>query len=95
VTGVVIEYAHGGSRNDPITCDDADNVLQGGAGDDVISGLAGNDILNGNEGNDTLMGGAGSDVFILETKSGHDAITDFAGGHDLLDVAELGINDLI
>jgi len=57
----------------------------------VISALAGNDIINGNDGNDTMTGGLGSDVFIFEPGSGHDTITDFTIGQDLLDVSELGV----
>jgi Ca2+-binding RTX toxin-like protein len=94
VKGVVIENGIGGSGNDLITGNDADNLLEGNDGNDMISALAGNDIINGGPGNDTLFGGAGNNVFIFEPNSGHDTIGDFTVGQDLLDVAELGINDL-
>jgi Ca2+-binding RTX toxin-like protein len=102
VTGVLIENAQGGSGQDLVTGNDADNVLQGGSGDDVISALAGNNIINGNDGNDTMTGGLGNDVFIVDfdfvSNGSHDVITDFdsdpAGGQDFLDISGLAINDL-
>ena len=63
----LIENATGGSGNDSIFGNDADNVLKGGGGDDTLSGGNGNDSLYGSDifgisgGNDTLKGGGGDD----------------------------------
>lgn len=54
----LIENAIGGSGNDTITGNAADNVLNGGLGNDTLSGGDGDDILNGGDGDDTLIGGA-------------------------------------
>ncbi len=68
-----IEDIHGGSGNDTLTGDDADNfiyglggndTLNGGAGDDVLWGAGGADTLRGGAGDDVLRGGDGNDVFI-------------------------------
>lgn len=53
--GTVIENATGGSGNDTITGNGADNVLQGGAGNDILVGLQGNDRLDGGAGIDTAV----------------------------------------
>lgn len=50
-----VENLVGGSGNDSLTGDGANNVLDGGAG-------AGADVLHGGAGMDTLIGGAGDDV---------------------------------
>lgn len=60
--GVVIENARGGSGNDQITGNSANNTLYGFNGNDRIDGGDGGDILYGNDGNDTLNGGNGADT---------------------------------
>lgn len=55
--GVVIENAEGGSGDDILIGNEADNVLTGHRGDDVIFGGAGEDTLFGQKGDDTLYGG--------------------------------------
>jgi serralysin len=59
--GTVIEAYAGGSGNDRIEGNEADNVLSGNAGSDTILGGAGDDRLDGGEGADRLDGGAGVD----------------------------------
>src|SRR5215813_3553346 len=54
-TTSVIENAIGGSGNDTITGNAADNVLNGGAGNDALVGGAGADVLIGGIGNDTYV----------------------------------------
>ncbi|MCW9709729.1 Ig-like domain-containing protein [Avibacterium sp. 21-586] len=53
-------------------------------GNDVINAGAGNDIIIGGAGNDQLTGGTGADkfVFLANTNSGRDVITDFEVGKD-------------
>ncbi|MEW2911201.1 M10 family metallopeptidase [Leisingera sp. JC11] len=67
----LIENAIGGSGNDVITGNAADNTLRGEGGDDTITGGTGNDLIYGNtendhlsgqDGNDTLWGGYGDDT---------------------------------
>lgn len=71
--GAVIENAVGGSGDDTIMGNDADNLLEGGFGADSMMGGAGNDTLDGSnqfdyldggDGNDLLLGGMGNDTLI-------------------------------
>jgi serralysin len=65
-TRSLIENAIGGTGNDTITGNLADNVLLGGVGTDTLTGLAGNDVLDGGAESDTLAGGTGQDAFVLD-----------------------------
>ncbi|EGZ51371.1 M10 family metallopeptidase C-terminal domain-containing protein [Neisseria wadsworthii] len=60
-------------------------------GDDTLIGSHNDDILIGNAGNDTLTGNAGSDtfVFMINSNSGQDTITDFTVGKDKLEFTDL------
>lgn len=79
--GTIIENATGGSGNDRIVGNLADNVLRGGNGDDTLGGNAGNDVLYGQGGEDALFGGFGNDRLI----GGNDAdILDGFDGNDTL-----------
>lgn len=60
----LLENAIGGSGNDIIWGNDADNVLTGAAGNDTLLGGEGNDSLIV-EGADVLDGGAGTDTAIF------------------------------
>ena len=59
---VVIENAIGGSGNDVLKGNDAQNRLIGGAGNDSLIAGAGNDLLIGGLGDDLLDGGSGNDT---------------------------------
>ncbi len=52
----VIENATGGSGNDILSGNAADNALSGGPGNDTLTGFGGADRLDGGDGNDTLWG---------------------------------------
>jgi hypothetical protein len=52
----------GGTKDDTLTGDDANNLLDGSLGNDTIHGGAGNDTLFGNDGDDKLFGGTGRDL---------------------------------
>jgi len=52
--GAVIENATGGSGDDSIYGNDANNVILGNGGNDTLYGSLGDDTLNGNGGNDTV-----------------------------------------
>jgi serralysin len=58
----LIENAVGGTGNDTISGNLADNLLDGGGGNDDILGLIGNDTLVGGTGEDELFGGNGNDT---------------------------------
>lgn len=60
--GVVIEDALGGSGDDTLVGNTANNLLEGGAGDDSLDGGLGDDTLEGDAGNDSLLGGLGKDT---------------------------------
>jgi serralysin len=59
----LIENAIGGSGDDKIVGNQANNLLKGGFGQDELHGGAGNDTLAGGDGSDKLYGGAGADKF--------------------------------
>ena len=71
------ELLRGGSEGD---------TIHGGGGADEIDGGSGADDLNGGGGNDTLTGGTDGDTFRFSGRlSGHDTITDFEPGRDVID----------
>jgi beta-glucanase (GH16 family) len=65
------------------------NILTGGAGNDSLAGGAGNDVLIGGGGANTLSGGSGDDLFVFGAADHDSVITDFAVGHDHLDLRPL------
>ncbi|MEO3387099.1 DUF4214 domain-containing protein [Mesorhizobium sp. CAU 1741] len=80
-----VENAIGGSGNDKITGNAADNVLVGGAGDDVITGVAGRNVLVGDGlGNELALIGLDrveviSAAVPVVTTGGDDTLTGGAG----------------
>jgi len=62
--GVTLENAQGGSGNDLIIGNAADNWILAGEGDDLLHGGDGFDILYGGEGSDILHGGEGDDLLV-------------------------------
>ncbi|MFW2829150.1 M10 family metallopeptidase C-terminal domain-containing protein [Sphingomonas sp. ID0503] len=79
--GVVIEKATGGSGNDVLLGNAADNVITGNVGNDYIDGREGRDVVLGGEGNDqvvydaadsTVQGGAGVDTLVVKTAANVD-----------------------
>lgn len=86
----------GGSGDDVLAGLGGSDRLIGGEGDDTIQGQGGNDSVEGGLGDDLLSGGAGGrDYFVTreyhdrepgdEFGWGHDTITDFEDGVDLID----------
>ncbi|MGR3375002.1 MAG: M10 family metallopeptidase C-terminal domain-containing protein [Pseudooceanicola nanhaiensis] len=71
----LIENAIGGSGDDTIQGNDANNNFTGGAGNDNMSGGAGNDdlyLLNGVTGDDSFYGGSGTDRIIVQGAGTYD-----------------------
>lgn len=81
--GAVIENAIGGSENDAITGNAADNILKGGKGSDTLAGETGDD---------RLVGGGGADSFVFAAGLGSDVIRGFnlTKDHLVLDAAIWG-----
>ncbi|MBB5223126.1 serralysin [Amaricoccus macauensis] len=71
-TVVAIENVQGGSGNDILIGDAANNALSGNNGNDLLAGRVGDDGLFGGSGNDTLDGGDGTDI--LSGGAGTDTI---------------------
>lgn len=91
-TAGLIENANGGSGNDTLVGNQADNRLAGGGGNDVLDGGDGDDILIGGPGDDILTGGQGADRFVFEASGGgNDTVTDFGVG-DRLEVTGLPLS---
>jgi Ca2+-binding RTX toxin-like protein len=86
------DTARAGSGNDSIYGGNGDDVLGGDSGNDQLFGDNGNDRLYGGAGDDTQTGGRGADQFVVDntTDSGHDVITDFAQGDQLLLTQSIG-----
>jgi Ca2+-binding RTX toxin-like protein len=53
-----------------------------------MNGMGGADTIVGGAGDDRLTGGDGADTFIINRGDGHDVITDFGNGGDLLDLSK-------
>ncbi|HEX3887320.1 MAG TPA: M10 family metallopeptidase C-terminal domain-containing protein [Phenylobacterium sp.] len=89
--GVTIENAVGGSGDDSINGNEANNSIVGGAGNDTvmasdgadtIDGGAGQSYLRGENGDDSIQGGAGFDD--INGNKGGDTIDGGTGGSDWL-----------
>jgi Ca2+-binding RTX toxin-like protein len=74
----------GGDGNDTLYGGKDGDALTGGLGNDFLSGDAGFDTLVGGPGNDTLVGGVGNDIFILDSTSKDNFVSDFGAGDQLL-----------
>ena len=85
-----------GAGDDSIFANTGRDTINGGAGNDFIYGDSGNDSINGGDGNDTLFGGAGldtltggngNDIFVFNSTSSADVITDYTSGKDKIKLA--------
>lgn len=82
------ENVTGGTENDNIIGNSADNVLNGSLGTDHILGGEGDDQLGAGGGNDTLEGGPGDDYYVFNFAQFAETITvvELSGeGRDTLD----------
>jgi cysteinyl-tRNA synthetase, unknown class len=74
----------GTGRADKLTGTAGNDTLLGGSGADTLLGGNGNDKLVGGAGRDNLTGGGGQDLFVFDSTSGKDRITDFNVADDTL-----------
>jgi len=86
----LIENAIGGTGQDTITGNQADNVLDGGAGNDTITGGIGNDVLIGGADSDTVIfSSRRSDYSVTYQADGSFVVVDLrTGGTDGRDVVQ-------
>lgn len=82
---VAVEGLEGSAFADTLLGDASANLLIGGAGNDRLEGRDGADTLQGNLGDDMLLGGVGADTFVFD--AGHDVISDFQDGVDLIAIS--------
>ena len=82
--GSLIERAIGGSGNDILRGNQAQNHLVGGAGQDRIAGGTGDDELHGGVMGDR-SGDGEADTFVINSGDGHDIILDFEVGIDRIE----------
>jgi Ca2+-binding RTX toxin-like protein len=78
----IIENCLGGSGNDLITRNSANNKLCGQKGNDRLYGGDGNDLLVGGIGEDQAWGQGGQDTFRIQRGTGFTIIKDFRNGED-------------
>lgn len=60
------------------------NLLYGNSGDNLLKGMGGQDILVSGKGDDVMKGGSGTDFFVFNKGTGHDTVTDFKNGVDVI-----------
>ena len=87
-------YGGKGEGRDSLPGGAGNDLIFNGCGNDTVDGGAGNDTLRGGGGDDLLTGGTGADIFKFTQNTGHDTITDFDAGEDMLDVTLAGFADL-
>jgi hypothetical protein len=87
--GTVIENAIGGSGNDIIRGNGAENTLTGNAGNDTFTGLGGNDVINGGFGSDTAVYANLFRAFSTNLANAGGTLASSAEGTDTLSSVEL------
>jgi serralysin len=87
--GVTIENAAGGSGNDTLIGNEADNVLTGGAGNDSLTGNGGVDLLYGGAGDDTYTVDRPADLTFEDAAAGTDTVRASAGVYLFANVENL------
>jgi Ca2+-binding RTX toxin-like protein len=89
--GVVIENAKGGSANDGIIGNDANNILYGGAGNDQIDGGLGTDTFYGGLGNDQFEVRNASDIIVENPGEGTDRYDSYVS----IDALPANVEDIV
>jgi len=89
-SGAGDDVLYGNSGWDVLIGGRGDDVLYGNLGRDELNGGEGADVIDGGRGSDVLTGGWGNDVFVFRAdEKGHDVITDFEDGGDLIEIRGL------
>ncbi|VEP11498.1 Putative calcium-binding protein (fragment) [Hyella patelloides LEGE 07179] len=78
---VTIEYAYGGTGDDSITGNNAQNYLHGGDGNDTLVGGSGRDSLVGGDGNDRIRSDGDGGLYYGE--AGNDLMFSGIGGETM------------
>ncbi len=95
ISGAGSDLLYGGSGYDTLIGGRGQDELYGNRGRDVLHGGEGDDLIDGGRSNDILTGGTGNDVFVFRAlDKGHDVITDFEDGTDLIQISGLSYSDL-
>ncbi|MEL6645423.1 MAG: fasciclin domain-containing protein [Pseudomonadota bacterium] len=87
------DIIRGGRGDDIAKGGDGNDTLRGGRDNDTLDGGAGRDLLIGGRDNDVLTGGTDADIFRFHAHQGHDTITDFTSGEDLIQIRARGMRD--
>ena len=88
---------HGGDGNDNLSAsqhDNANDILDGGAGNDTLYGYKGDDTLIGGTGDDNLYGGEGNDTYVFAKGHGKDYISDSAGESDTIQFLDVNFDEV-
>ncbi|MDJ0716359.1 MAG: M10 family metallopeptidase [Prochloraceae cyanobacterium] len=92
----LIENAYGGTGDDRISGNNANNFLWGSSGDDTLVGGSGDDTLVGGAGADVLNDGVGDDVFKYYRVSESTPISrdtvNLSRGFDIIDLSAIDSN---
>lgn len=91
--GCIIENVIGGSGNDAIFGNSANNVLSGGLGNDTLIDIEGNDTLNGGSGIDTAKYFLDKASFDIQVYSDYILLTGPNRTHKIVDVEYLEFSD--
>ncbi|MGB8813322.1 MAG: M10 family metallopeptidase C-terminal domain-containing protein [Paracoccaceae bacterium] len=89
--GIGADTLYGGDGADALHGGEGRDVLLGGTGDDVLWGSYDVDIMSGNSGADRFDFND-FDEFLVVSGLGHDLITDFTRGQDLIDLSTIDAN---
>jgi len=76
--------------NDHLVGRQGNDALAGDGGDDALDGRRGADTLSGGKGDDVLSGGGMQDTFVFARQGGHDILSDFQDGRDVIDLSSFG-----
>ena len=88
------DTVYGGQDEDTVYGGQCEDTVWGNKGDDLLFGNRDDDVLYGGGGDDTMGGGQGTDIFVFETESGSDVISDFdTDAGEVLDLTRLGFDE--
>ncbi|CAN7290260.1 family 16 glycosylhydrolase [Phenylobacterium sp. LjRoot225] len=87
LTGVGKAVGIGNASANLIIGNSGANQIEGRAAADTLNGAGGDDTIIGGGGDDSLTGSWGADTFTFGKGDGHDTITDFGYGADVLNLS--------